>query len=65
LWISGKIDMILKQTGIYRTTWDATGFPSGVYFYRLATEGFANSFMTSNWAGMESSLGLFTHGGMA
>jgi hypothetical protein len=27
-----------KPAGAYRVTWNATGFPSGVYFYRLATE---------------------------
>ena len=29
-----------RETGSYRVTWDGTGFPSGIYFYRLATMGF-------------------------
>ena len=28
-----------KEAGSYQAAWDAAGFPSGVYFYRLATEG--------------------------
>ncbi|MBI3005476.1 MAG: T9SS type A sorting domain-containing protein [Ignavibacteriales bacterium] len=28
------------KPGSYEVTWDATGFPSGVYFYRLTTDGF-------------------------
>ena len=31
---------VKREVGSYRVTWDATGFPSGVYFYRLVTEGF-------------------------
>jgi hypothetical protein len=29
--------------GIYRRQWDAAGFPSGVYFYRLTTDGFVQT----------------------
>jgi hypothetical protein len=29
-----------REAGSYRVTWDGTGFPSGIYFYRLETEGF-------------------------
>ena len=29
--------------GSYEVTWDASGFPSGVYFYRLATDGFVET----------------------
>ncbi len=25
----------MRETGTHKTTWDATGFPSGIYFYRL------------------------------
>ena len=32
-----------KEAGSYQVTWDATGFPSGVYFYRLAAEGFVET----------------------
>ncbi len=31
------------QPGIYSTTWDATNFPSGTYFYRLMTSGFTET----------------------
>ena len=27
-----------REVGSYRVTWDSTGFPSGVYFYRLESE---------------------------
>ena len=29
--------------GTYSVTWDATNFPSGVYFYRLETDGFSEA----------------------
>jgi outer membrane protein assembly factor BamB len=32
-----------REAGNYRVTWDGSGFPSGVYFYRLETEGFAKT----------------------
>ena len=32
-----------RGAGSYRVTWDGTNFPSGVYFYRLETEGFAKT----------------------
>ena len=32
-----------REAGSYRVTWDATGFPSGVYFYRLTAGGFAKT----------------------
>jgi len=32
-----------KQAGNYRITWDATGFPSGMYYYRLETGGMIQS----------------------
>ena len=32
-----------KQPGTYAVTWDATGMPSGVYFYRLTTGNYAES----------------------
>ncbi len=32
-----------KDPGSYRVTWDATGFPSGVYYYRLQSEGYVET----------------------
>jgi hypothetical protein len=29
----------VQQPGMYRVTWDASGFPSGIYFYRLTIDG--------------------------
>ncbi len=29
--------------GIFNVTWDGAGFPSGVYFYKLETDGFAET----------------------
>jgi hypothetical protein len=31
------------QPGRYRTTWDATGMPSGVYLHRLQAGGFVQT----------------------
>jgi len=33
----------LKHPGTYSVTWDARGFPSGVYFYRLHAPGFTQT----------------------
>ena len=32
-----------KPVGVYKVEWDATGIPSGVYFYQLKTEGFVET----------------------
>lgn len=31
------------QPGNYEVTWDASQYPSGVYFYKLITEGFSET----------------------
>jgi hypothetical protein len=31
------------NAGIYNVNWDASGYPSGVYFYRIITENFTQS----------------------
>ncbi|HTP12845.1 MAG TPA: phosphodiester glycosidase family protein [Bacteroidota bacterium] len=36
--VSGEL-----QAGTYSTRWNASGFPSGVYFYRLQTRGFVET----------------------
>ena len=32
-----------RQTGNHRVIWDGTGFPTGIYFYRLETQDFAKT----------------------
>ena len=32
-----------REAGSYRVTWDGSGLPSGIYFYRLETEGFVKT----------------------
>jgi len=32
----------VRQAGMQEVTWDATGLPSGIYFYRLEAEGFSD-----------------------
>jgi len=32
-----------KSAGVYKVEWNATGIPSGVYFYQLKTEGFVET----------------------
>jgi photosystem II stability/assembly factor-like uncharacterized protein len=32
-----------QSAGTYEITWDASSYPSGVYFYRLTTEGFSET----------------------
>ena len=32
-----------REAGRYQARWDGTGFPSGVYFYRLETQGFTKT----------------------
>lgn len=32
-----------RQPGVYRVRWDASGFPSGVYFYRMHAGGFVDT----------------------
>lgn len=32
-----------RQPGVYLARWDATGFPSGVYFYRIRAGGFTDT----------------------
>ncbi len=32
-----------RQAGNYRVTWDGTGFPTGIYFYRLESQGFSET----------------------
>jgi len=31
------------KPGTYEVTWDASNFPSGVYFYRLETKGYSEA----------------------
>lgn len=41
-----KISTLLnedKDTGVYEITWNAENLPSGIYFYRLQTEGFSEA----------------------
>lgn len=33
----------VKQPGVYKVNWNAGGFPSGVYFYRLQTDTFTET----------------------
>jgi len=32
-----------KPMGVYKIEWNATGLPSGAYFYQLKTEGFVET----------------------
>ena len=32
-----------KPAGTYEVEWDASGYPSGVYFYQLKTESFVET----------------------
>jgi len=32
-----------QSVGVYEVTWNASQFPSGIYFYKLATEGFSET----------------------
>lgn len=44
--LGGKVQTYSNENqrpGIYTITWDAKGFPSGVYFYRLRTAKFSNT----------------------
>ncbi len=36
-----------QKAGYYRIVWDASGFASGVYFYRLSAEGKSHSFVNT------------------
>ena len=41
-----EVEVLLNQElnpGTYSVTWDASNFPSGVYFYRLETDGFSEA----------------------
>lgn len=40
--VATLVDETLKP-GTYSITWDATGFPSGVYFYRLTSGTFVET----------------------
>ena len=31
------------RAGSYKVDWNATNYPSGIYFYKIETEGFSNS----------------------
>ncbi|MFC1540979.1 T9SS type A sorting domain-containing protein [Candidatus Latescibacterota bacterium] len=45
--ISGQLINVLKDeyqpAGIHNATWDATGFPSGLYFCTLEANGFCQT----------------------
>jgi hypothetical protein len=32
-----------QSSGMYEVSWDASQYPSGVYFYRLVTDGFTDT----------------------
>ncbi len=32
-----------QQAGIYKVEWDASNYPSGVYFYKLITQGYSET----------------------
>jgi hypothetical protein len=32
-----------QSAGTYESKWDASKFPSGIYFYRLSTDGFSET----------------------
>jgi hypothetical protein len=41
--LSEEVSVLLDKeltSGSYQIEWDASGLPSGVYFYQLKTEGF-------------------------
>jgi hypothetical protein len=44
--LGAEVDMLVSEileAGFYKADWDASGFPSGVYFYRIKTGDFTDS----------------------